>query len=302
MKVLIIGLGSIARKHLWALKQLVPAIGVFALRSDKMGSNEKGVHNIFTYGDVPIDIDFIIISNPTSEHHETIERCIAFGVPLFIEKPPLMQLDGSKELLDKIKEKGTQTYTAFNFRFHPLLNWLKNNLNDKRVIEVQSYCGSYLPNWRPGRDYRKVYSAISRLGGGVHLDLIHELDYINWLFGTPKSIQSTIAKNSDLEIETPDVAHYSLAYDNLFASILLNYYRKDSKRTIEIVMYDDTWCANLLTGTISNSKDEIVFKDQTPVKETYLAQMKYFIQNLKSDHDYMNNLSESVKILAMCQK
>lgn len=299
MKVLIIGLGSIATKHLWALKEMDAECEVFALRSGKSSRDVSGVNNIHSFDETPADIDFIIICNPTSEHYSVIEQCISYGVPLFIEKPPLMNLNGVDALLDKIKTKGIKTYTAFNFRFHPLILWLKSSLSGKRVLEVQAYCGSYLPDWRPNRDYRKVYSAIEELGGGVHLDLIHEMDYITWLLGTPKKVQSTRKKISDLEIQTPDFAHYLLEYDQSFAAITLNYFRKDSKRIIEVVMDDDTWVANLLTGKITNSTNELVFESDVPVQNTYLEQMRYFVQNLKEEKDYMNNLAAGVRTLEL---
>ena len=86
------------------------------------------------------------------------------------------------------------TYTAFNLRFHPVIQWLKDNIESQNVIEVNAYCGSYLPDWRPDKDYRKIYSAQKELGGGVHLDLTHEIDFLLWVFGDPMSTMSTRRK------------------------------------------------------------------------------------------------------------
>jgi predicted dehydrogenase len=209
-----------------------------------------------------------------------------------------MDLEGSESLMAKIKARGIKTYTAFNFRFHPLILWLKENLKGKRVLEVQAYCGSYLPDWRPGRNYRDVYSAKAELGGGVHLDLIHELDYLLWLFGEPDSLQSDRGKVSDLEIDSFDVARYWLSYNNFYISVLLNYYRRDPKRQLELVLEGDTWIADLLNGCITNASGSTLFEDTSPVIETYTSQLKYFLEGLDSNEDYMNNLDESLNTLS----
>ncbi len=65
-------------------------------------------------------------------------------------------------------------------------------LFDKSFIGQTLYtsveCGSYLPDWRPGNNYKKSVSAKKDLGGGVLLELSHELDYIRWIFGEIKNI------------------------------------------------------------------------------------------------------------------
>lgn len=300
MKVLVVGLGSIARKHIHALRLIEPTSEIFALRSRKGADTVDDVINLFSWNEVPSDIAFIIISNPTSEHGKTIERAVKFDVPLFVEKPPFMSMDNVDEVLLTVRKRGIRTYTAFNLRFHPVVLWLKQNLQGKNVLEVQSYCGSYLPEWRPGKDYRTVYSSHVEQGGGVHLDLIHELDYLVWLFGYPNEIFSDLSKISSLEITSPDQAHYWLRYDQLRVSILLNYFRRDAKRTIEIVMEEETWLADLLKGTIKDSKDRILVSFDYEVKQTYVAQMNYFLKSLQESGEFMNALEESSKTLKLC--
>jgi len=300
MKALLIGLGSIAQKHLTALRELKPHCKIYALRNSNSSTKVEGVKNIYEWGEIPADIDFAMICNPTSKHYNTVKKVLLLEVPLFIEKPPFMNTEGGTTLIKKIHEKAIKTYTAFNFRFHPVIQWLKENLAGKRILEVQAYCGSYLPNWRPGRDYRDVYSAKNEMGGGVHLDLIHELDFLLWLFGKPVKSDFFLRKVSDLEIDTPDMAHYWLRYPMFSISILLNYYRKDPKRELEIVMDDDTWTADLINRIIVNGEGKTIFEDKRPVTDTYLEQMKYFLRGLKNDEPYMNNLAESLTTLDYC--
>lgn len=300
MKALLIGMGSIAQKHLAALWKLDPGCEVVALRSGKSDRNTDRVQNVYSWDEVPEDLDFVMICNPTSEHYNAIDKCAGLGVPLFIEKPPLMNLDGADRLIDKLRKENVRTYTAFPFRFHPVIQWLQQELPGKRVLEVQAYCGSYLPDWRPDRDYRDVYSARQELGGGVHLDLIHEIDYLTHLFGAPLNVKAFRSKVSDLDVTSCDVAHYWMHYKSFHASVLLNYYRRDPKRSLEIVMDQDTWTADLIHSRVTDSKGGILFADERAPHETFHSQMRYFLEGLDEDGMYMNSLAESLKTLEYC--
>lgn len=301
MKVLILGLGSIAQKHIDALRFIDLQTKIFALRSNKTAKVFQDVTNIFSWEDIPKDINFVIISNPTSEHFKSIKQSIQLNIPLFIEKPPLMELDNVDELIELIKDNNIRTYVAFNLRFHPAIQWLKRNLPLNKVFEVQTYCGSYLPEWRPGKDYKEVYSAKKTLGGGVHLDLIHELDYVRWIFGEPDRVISYKGKKSHLDIDSIDVANYILEYKNHFITILLNYYRRDPKRSIEIVFEDRTWVVDLIKASINEiNGNELFHAKNYELTDTYVTQMQYFIENIYKDNFMMNDLEESIKTLKIC--
>lgn len=293
MKVLIIGLGSIAYKHINALIYLYPDAKILALRSGNSTNEHKQVESVYTISEVPKDIDFVLISNPTSEHYNAVKEVVTLNRPLFIEKPSFLNMEQADEISSLIINKGIRTYTAFNFRFHPAIIWLKENIERFRVLEVQVYCGSYLPDWRPHKDYREVYSSKDELGGGVSLDLIHELDYVLWLFGKPEKSSVFTNRISDLEISSSDMAHYFFQYQDMVASIILNYYRRDAKRQIEIVTDTGSLFVNLLISEIKDQAGKVLFKDDAPIIDTYTSQMDYFIDNLNGDKPYMNSVMES---------
>jgi predicted dehydrogenase len=300
LKVLIIGLGSIAQKHIDAIRTIEKNAIIYALRSSYKASTIKNIINIFDLVDVPIDIDFILISNPTSLHAETILNVIDFNKPLFIEKPIFDSIIDNQDIIRLIEEKNIKTYVGCNLRFHPALNFIKNFLksSNSKINEVNVYCGSYLPNWRPLKDYTKSYSANQILGGGVHLDLIHELDYTIWIFGKPVNYNSIKRKVSKLLIDSIDYTNYNLSYENFNVSITLNYYRPIPKRQIEIILEKDTLICDLLTSTILNCENKIIFTDnEFDISKTYLKQMNYFINNLSNNNVFMNNINESFEIL-----
>jgi hypothetical protein len=92
-------------------------------------------------------------------------------------------------------------------------------------------CGSYLPDWRPEQDYRITASARNDLGGGVMLELSHELDYANWLFGPFQSVDATLLNSGTLDINVEDTANLILtSKSGLTISIHLNFCRPGAVR------------------------------------------------------------------------
>ena len=300
MVILIIGLGSVAFKHINAIRSIEPDARIIALRSSRNAKSLDWVQDIYHVDDLQENPDFVLISNPTIMHSKTILDVCDLGVPLFIEKPPLHSLDTANEILKSIKVNNIQTYVAYNLRFHPCIEFLKNFLETKfsDLNEVNVYCGSYLPEWRSNLDYRQIYSAHKNLGGGVHLDLIHELDYIYWLFGDPVNYKGRISKKSNLEIDSSDFAQYLLEYEGFFVNCTLNYYRKDPKRNIELVFEGFTLSVDLIHCRIFHSDKGLIFKEYDySILNTYEKQMKYFMQTMVKKQRFINNLEGSLTVI-----
>jgi len=302
MKVLIIGLGSIALKHIKALQELYPSVVIYALRrKGEPSKGIKGVVEVFDIDEITMDtLSFILISNPTAVHYQTIKEVIAYKKPLFIEKPLFGALSKeAKELITEVEKQEIPTYVACNLRYLECIAKTKELLANKRVNEVNVYCGSYLPDWRPNVDFRKVYSANKEMGGGVHIDLIHELDYVYWLFGTPTCTQSFFSNKSSLNITAYDYANYLWEYDDFSVSVVLNYYRRDSKRTLEILTDEGTYLVDLLKNNISYN-DELVFQSRQVPSETYTAQMQFFVEKILNKQTKFNTIVEGYKVLKLC--
>jgi predicted dehydrogenase len=305
MNILLIGLGSIAKKHITALRALKINFKIYALRSNKNAETEEGIENIFNLDDVNVVFDFAIISNPTHLHFEYIEKLAQKGIDLFIEKPAIHSLENASELIQLTEGKKTVTYVACNLRFHPCITFIKDKLATEtlRINEVNVYCGSYLPDWRPQKDFRSIYSANASMGGGVHLDLFHELDYTIWLFGLPNESKSFLKSTSSLNIDSVDYANYVLEYNTFTTNIILNYYRRKPKREIEIVLENDTWTVDLINNEIKNDNGDFLFQVSAfNVQDTYKDQLRYFINCLNNNESPMNSLSESIETLKVCLK
>lgn len=303
MKVLIIGLGSIGKKHVDALLAYDLSIEVLALRSSDASESYKSVQSIRFINDIEVNkLDFVIISNPTYLHTSTITELFEYNVPLFIEKPLSNSLKGLNEIVKKTKNDQRTTYIACNLRFHPAIQFIKNKLEDLgKIQEVNIYCGSDLRTWREGIDYRKNYSANKELGGGAHLDLIHEIDYCFWLFGKPNVVTKKLSSKSSLGINAIDQATYLFEYKSFNANISLNYFRPKPKRTIEIITESEIVEIDLINSIVRNSNGEVLFHQNSfEMKNTYLLQMKFFMEEVLTKRKQMNTIEEAFQVLKLC--
>jgi predicted dehydrogenase len=306
MKVLIIGFGSIACKHYNALYEIDSKIEFYALRNNQNSKKITNVKSIYNKDEVLNfkPFDFVIISNPSFLHSDAIKTALQLNCPLFIEKPLFHKLTNDN-IIDQINNKKILTYVACNLRFLDALKFTKDNLIPQiKINEVNIYCGSFLPNWRNNVDYKNCYSSESKMGGGVHLDLIHEIDYAYWLFGKPKHVSKSLKSNSTLEINAIDYANYLFDYNNFSVNIVLNYYRRDYKRYIELVAEEGTFLIDLVTNSVYSYKEnKTIFESKQKIANTYMNQMNYFlefIKNRKQDFDSMNDINEAFEVLKIC--
>lgn len=305
MKIIFIGIGSIAKKHIKAIRKIEPLAEIFALRSSKDAAPYEDVKDFYEYEDIRgIAPDFIIISNPTSKHFETIQKLLPYRIPLFIEKPVFAEL-GHDDVIKEIEDNKILTYVACDMRFMDCLTWLHKYMAEHRenvrINEINVYCGSYLPEWRPGTDFRKCYSAIPELGGGVHIDLIHDVDYVYWIFGKPEKHHAIFRNVSSLNIRAYDYANFNLVYPSFCANVVLNYYRRDTKRYMEILFDDCTWTVDMLKNEITDNNGKVIYHSAQTGADEYEAQMQYFMGLVKSGAiNSMNSASEAYDVLKVC--
>jgi predicted dehydrogenase len=169
------------------------------------------------------------------------------------------------------------------------------------VLSVRSISSSYLPEWRPGTDYRNTYSAHKELGGGVSIDLIHEWDYLAYLFGFPQAVSCTIGKKSDLEIDTDDFAIYIAEYKDKIAEVHLDYFGRAAIRTIELITKEDTIIGDLIGQTVTYLKSgkRIQFNEE---RDDYQKrELRYFLQTMEERKAGNNEISHAIRVLKLTQ-
>ena len=234
-RVLIAGLGSIGRRHLANLQTLGVQDIVLYRTTDTPLAEAPLLPVMTDLGKaLATHPDVVLVSNPTACHLPTVKAAVQAGCHVFIEKPLSHTWEGVEELENLIQAKKPLVIMGFDLRFDPGLRKVKQVLDEGligRVLSVQAQVGQYLPDWHPKEDYRMGVSARRETGGGVILDLIHELDYVTWLLGPVSQVGCFADQISSLEIETEDVAAMILKFkEGMIGTIHLDYLQ-DRKST-----------------------------------------------------------------------
>lgn len=300
MKVVVIGLGSIGKRHAKILLEHFDC-EVFAFRSGRnAANNDLGIKEVGSWDEIDkIKPDVALITNPTNLHIETALKCASRGMHLFIEKPLSSTLEGIDRLKEICQKKGLTCYTAYCLRFHPVIEALKKMLTGKKVLHARVVCSSYLPDWRPDKDPKMTYSAYNSQGGGAILDLSHEFDYINYLFGHITEIKGSFGRAGDVTVDSEDYADAVIKTDkklNVNLHINLISRLRERKMTVD---FDGGYCvADLEKNQIEifETNKSRTIKYDLEKDACHKKQMQYFFDNIGSSK-MMNGIDEATILL-----
>lgn len=278
MNFLFIGLGSISAKHIKDLaciaKERNCECNVVVLRraiSDV--SKDLLAYNITQVTELDGTVyDAAFITNPTNLHYEILEQLKNRAKYYFIEKPIF---ESTNYDFTKLGVSEKNAYVACPMRHSATYRKLKEIVDAHTVFNARIICSSYLPEWRPNIDYRKNYSAIKALGGGVTLDLIHEIDYMVGLFGMPERVMNVHGKFSDLEIDSDDLSVYIAQYKDKICEVHLDYFGRKYQRKCELFTAQGSYIADFKAETIELPDGSIIKCDNAGKTNLY-KEMDYF--------------------------
>ena len=115
----------------------------------------------------------------------------------------------------------------------------------------------------------------------------------------PDAVVRTFRNSSSLGIDAVDYANYCMSYPRFCASVVLNYYRRDYRRTLEIVCEDSTLMVDLARNMVRENGN-VIFESSRTIADTYISQMEYFLQLIKSGSTTsFNTVADAVATLRM---
>ncbi|MBF0103987.1 MAG: Gfo/Idh/MocA family oxidoreductase [Deltaproteobacteria bacterium] len=311
MRVLVIGFGSIGQRHAGNLVENKHISSVFVYTNIRP-ADTKFPHpdkiQIVTSPDID-NIDFAIIANQTYKHIETAIKLATKKIPLFIEKPVSHNRDRLDELVNITTKNSTPVFIAYNLRFMGAIVKVKELLEDDTIGKpcyAQIEIGQYLPDWTPGKDYRQTYRAKKDTGGDVALELTHEIDYMRYLFGSPREWYVLKTKVSDLEIETHDVFEGIYKFQGgLLCNVHLDYLQKKKRRSIRIVgTQGEINCSlsdQLLTVKTATRETNLSTPELFNLPQTYKDEIAHFISVVKGETPPLITLEDGIESLKLIE-
>ena len=152
-------------------------------------------------------------------HFFLAKKALSAGLHVFLEKPMTLDIQQGEELIDLSEKKDCIFMVGHVLRFmspyQMLKKWSDEGTYGKlHFLSMSRFSG--VPSWGQWKEKQKSFGS----SGGALFDLlIHDIDFVNYLFGTPDQIVSSILPGALSE------------YD--YISALWSYDVKDVKVKIE---------------------------------------------------------------------
>jgi predicted dehydrogenase len=294
-KVLIIGFGSIGKRHAAILKnfKIVSEVYILSRRNPKIFKTINKLSQI-----KEIDPDYIVICSRTSDHFKHlkyIEKNFSKKIVL-IEKPLFNKFHKFSILKNKV-------FVGYNLRQHPVLRFIKNFIINKKIFSINIVSNSYLPYWRKNINYKNSYSSHRRLGGGVLLDLSHEIDYIEWIFKKIKRLDFVkIKKLSNLKINVED--HVLVAGKTRLSNFVLdlNYYSLYQRRQVVVDGHNFSIKGDLISNFVEiyfKNKNKKIISFKNDKNYTYVKQHELI---LNQNYGTLSTFANANKLMLLLDK
>tara|TARA_B110000977_G_C11090166_1_gene496437 strand:- start:2026 stop:2925 length:900 start_codon:yes stop_codon:yes gene_type:complete len=223
-KIVIIGYGSAGRRHARIINNNFKNIEINILTKQRV----KKFRSFKNLNEIKkINPDYIIIASETIKHLNQLKYLEKNfkNKKILIEKPLFHK---SNNLIFK----RNNIFINYNLRFNPYIQKLKKFLDKKFIYDIKLITNSYLPNWRKNISYKKNYSVDKSKGGGVILDLSHDIDIIMSLFNKVSINYVSFGRKSNLTKNSEDFLYLNARSNKVNISLDINYYSRNELRLI----------------------------------------------------------------------
>lgn len=298
---MVVGLGSIGKRHVRILKKQCPQAEIAVLRHRSCCSSDIdtfGLADCYTTIEEALRFkpQVAIVANPASKHLEVANQLATAGIHLLVEKPIADSSSGIKDLVDLCHQRQCTLMVAYNLRFTPSLIEFRRLIQSGivgSIYSVRAEVGQYLPSWRPETDYRNTVSSQRRLGGGVLLELSHEIDYLTWIFGPAQWVKAHVAKSSGLNIDVEDTVNTIIGLQgksgcDVVATLNMDFIRHDTKRQCVVIGEKGSLLWDGIEQKVfffpqNGHKWKALFHQELAKDYTYEQEIEHFLNAIKTD-------------------
>ena len=170
MRILVIGAGSIGRRHAANLETLGAIVTLLPWRETSVGDAAQRLAGF----------DGAVIATATDIRLPLIAACGSAGVPFYCEKPLAFRPTDLDAITTAAAPVAARSMVGFMMRYHAAFRAL-DALDLSDAFRFQMTIGHDVTQWRTNWRFSDSYAARAE-GGGVLLDLCHEIDMAACLF------------------------------------------------------------------------------------------------------------------------
>ena len=222
--VLVVGAGSVGKRHLRNLSMLGCRVSAIDPRADRLeeAAGEVQLEGRFTNFEEALrpaeGYTGAVVASPPKHH---IPQCIALageGMPILLEKPVARSLREAVELDEALKKgRRANLLLGYSYRWWPPLNEFRSRIRSGEIgrpLHARFVMSAHLADWHPWERYQDFFMASRDLGGGALLDESHFIDLMISFFGIPKAVFAVVEHISGLDIDTDDNVDLTAFYEN----------------------------------------------------------------------------------------
>jgi predicted dehydrogenase len=239
LRVVVRGSGSIGQRHARVFRQVGAEVALWPVRDRGLGPDAvdevTGVRLLDdASGPGALRDTLVVVATDTSRHvADALEALDAGAEKVLVEKPVAPTADAARTLHEH--HRRSQVWVAAPLRAHEGFRHLRRLVGRlQQGGSAHVWSQSWLPDWRPERDYRESYSARADEGGALR-DLIHEVDHATVLFGRPVLLGATVETLGPLEIASDQAATLLWRTDRSFTvTTRLDYVTRPATRGVVV--------------------------------------------------------------------
>lgn len=128
--------------------------------------------------------ELLMVTTMDSTHHQFITKALAMGIDVITEKPMVTQAVDCQAVLDAEKQHNRKITVAFNYRYAPKHQKIKEILQSGEIGKVNAVDFSWYLDTSHGADYFRRWHRLKAGGGSLWVHkATHHFDLVNWWLG-----------------------------------------------------------------------------------------------------------------------
>ena len=181
------------------------------------------------------ELDFVIVSTPSSSHAEVIKKAIDIKKHTFTEKPFTLTPEEGKDILEHLKGKDIVNQVGYVNRFNEVFMEVKMLIGAGLIGEVKNFSSEmYGPTVL--KDTKENWRGKRKMGGGCMYEFAsHCIDLAVYLIGPPEKVAGSIMQ-SIYSSGVDDLVISNFVYDSgCSGSIVVNWSDETYRKPTNIV-------------------------------------------------------------------